>query len=63
MTTISYDHDDPSAPLVTLSVLGAPVTAEIRHDGDEIHLLLGPVTLIMLSDQAAQVLTALRDVS
>lgn len=63
MTTISHDHDDPCSPVVTLSVLDAPVTAETRHDGDEIHLLLGPVTLIMLSDQAAKVVTALRDIT
>ncbi len=61
MTTIPYDPADPRSPLVTLSVLDVPVSVETRNGGDEIHLLFGPLTLILLADQAADVVAALRD--
>lgn len=46
---------DPCSPLATLSVLDVPISAETRDGGAEVHLLLGPVTLILLADQASAV--------
>lgn len=59
MSMTPYDPDDPCSPLVTLSVLDVPISADTRC-GDEVHLTLGPVTLILLTGQAAEVVTVLR---
>ena len=63
MTTMSHDYEDPCIPLVTLSVLDAPITAETRHGGDEVHLLFGPVTLILAGKQATKVVSALYEIT
>lgn len=56
----AYDSDDPRSPLITLNVLDVPISAEARHDGTEVHLQLGGATVVLLAEQAALVVAALR---
>jgi hypothetical protein len=59
----AYDANDPTSPLITLSVVDVPISAEARCDGTEIHLLLGGATVILLAEQAAAVADALDGVA
>lgn len=58
MSSISYD----GSPLITVSVLDTSISAETRHGGDEVHLLFGPVTMVLLAAQAVEAVAALRGV-
>lgn len=54
------DPDDPCCPLITLSVLDVPISAQSHCGGREVHLLLGGATVILLADQVKAVIAALR---